>query len=55
MKPTNNIEALALALHLTIEAPTDEKSQEALYFAELLAECLNDIEIQQAKKLALTY
>jgi len=55
MKINNNIEALALALHLSIEAPTDEKSKEALNFAESLAECLNDIEIKQAKELALTY
>lgn len=45
-------EALAHALMLSITAPTDEKSQQALSIAEQIAANLSEVEVARAKKMA---
>lgn len=49
-KPTNDYEALVLALKLSITADTDEQFNRALQMAESFAVKLTDIEVARAKK-----
>ena len=49
-KPTNDYEALLLALRLSITADTDEQFNRALEMAEGFAARLTDIEVARAKK-----
>ena len=49
-KPTNDYEALVLALNLGITADTDEQFNRALSMAESFAAKLTDIEVARAKK-----
>ena len=49
-KPTNDYEALVLALNLGITADTDEQFNRALQMAESFAVKLTDIEVARAKK-----
>jgi hypothetical protein len=49
-KPTNDYEALVLALRLSITADTDEQFNRALEMAEGFAARLTDIEVARAKK-----
>ena len=49
-KPTNDYEALVLALRLSITADTDEQFNRALEMAEGFAVRLTDIEVARAKK-----
>ena len=49
-KPTNDFEALVLALRLSITADTDEQFNRALEMAEGFAARLTDIEVARAKK-----
>ena len=49
-KPTNDYEALVLALHVGITADTDEQFNRALAMAESFAAKLTDIEVARAKK-----
>ena len=49
-KPTNDYEALVLALRLSITADTDEQFNRALIMASEFAEKLTDIEVARAKK-----
>ena len=49
-KPTNDYEALVLALNLGITADTDEQFNRALAMAESFAVKLTDIEVVRAKK-----
>ena len=49
-KPTNDYEALVLALNLGITADTDEQFNRALAMAESFAAKLTDIEVARAKK-----
>ena len=49
-KPTNDYEALVLALKLSITADTDEQFNRALEMAEGFAARLTDIEVARAKK-----
>ena len=49
-KPTNDYEALVLALKLGITADTDEQFNRALQMAESFAAKLTDIEVARAKK-----
>ena len=51
-KPTNDYEALVLALRLSITADTDEQFNRALEMAESFAAKLTDIEVARAKKEA---
>ena len=51
-KPTNDYEALVLALRLSITADTDEQFNRALEMAEGFAARLTDIEVARAKKEA---
>jgi hypothetical protein len=50
--PSNQIEALTLALVLGLTAPTDKKAEKAIEFAEDLAQRMSPKEIKQAKKEA---
>ena len=52
MKPTNNYEALVLALTLAINAPDDEKAQQCVDMAESLAANLPELDVERAKKQA---
>tara|TARA_Y100001968_G_scaffold261732_1_gene249661 strand:- start:545 stop:736 length:192 start_codon:yes stop_codon:yes gene_type:complete len=52
-EPTNDYEALVLALTLSITAPTEEKSKQCVSMAEELAMNLSEIEIQRAKRDAM--
>ena len=52
MEPTNNYQALVLALRLAVDAPTDEKSQECLEMAKGLASTLSEFEVERAKREA---
>tara|TARA_B110001450_G_C17466913_1_gene418589 strand:- start:152 stop:334 length:183 start_codon:yes stop_codon:yes gene_type:complete len=49
-KPTNDYEALVLALKLSITADTDEQFNRALEMAEGFSARLTDIEVARAKK-----
>tara|TARA_Y100001963_G_C6641604_1_gene381253 strand:- start:101 stop:292 length:192 start_codon:yes stop_codon:yes gene_type:complete len=51
-EPSNDYEALVLALTLSITAPTEEKSKQCVDMAEELAMNLSEIEIQRAKREA---
>lgn len=52
-KPTNDKEALIMALVLGITAPTDEQYQKAQDLAEQLAARMTDEDISWCKKQAL--
>jgi len=52
MKINNDYEALVVALKLSISAPTDEKSNQALELAHSFASKLSELEIERAKKEA---
>ena len=49
-KPTNDYEALCLALELAVTAPTEEKSAKALEMAEDMQSRLTEIEVRRATK-----
>ena len=49
-KPTNDYEALCLALELAITAPNEEKSAQALEFAEDMQLRLSEIDVRRAAK-----
>ena len=49
-KPKNNYEALVLALKLSVTAPTEEKSKQAVQLAESIANNMTEIEVARAKK-----
>ena len=49
-KPTNDYEALCLALELAITAPNEEKSAQALTMAEEIQSRLTEIEVRRATK-----
>ena len=49
-KPTNDYEALCLALELAVTAPTDEKSAQALEMAEDMQSRLTEIDVRRAAK-----
>ena len=52
-EPTNDYEALVLALTLSITAPTEEKSKQCVAMAEELAMNLSEIEVERAKRDAM--
>lgn len=52
-EPTNDYEALVLALTLSITAPTEEKSKQCVGMAEQLATKLSEIEVERAKREAV--
>ena len=52
-EPSNDYEALVLALTLSITAPTEEKSKQCVDMAEELAMNLSEIEIERAKREAM--
>tara|TARA_R110002049_G_scaffold276967_1_gene455253 strand:+ start:308 stop:490 length:183 start_codon:yes stop_codon:yes gene_type:complete len=52
MKPTNDYEALVLALTLAINAPDDVKAQQCVVMAESLAANLSELDVERAKKQA---
>lgn len=49
-KPTNDYEALCLALELAVTAPNEEKSAQALEMAEDMQSRLTEIDVQRATK-----
>jgi hypothetical protein len=49
-QPQNQLEALTLALYLSVTAPTDEKSAAAQAVAEDLTRGLSEIEVMRCKK-----
>lgn len=49
-EPTNDYEALCLALELAVTAPDEEKSAKALNEAELLKSRMNEIDVLRAVK-----
>lgn len=51
-QPTNQFDALVLALQLAISAPDQQKAQACIEHAEQLSAGLTDIEIERAKKMA---
>tara|TARA_Y100001938_G_C7906642_1_gene337372 strand:+ start:222 stop:416 length:195 start_codon:yes stop_codon:yes gene_type:complete len=52
-EPTNDYEALVLALTLSITAPTEEKSKQCVGMAEEFAMNLSEIEVERAKREAM--
>ena len=51
-KPTNDYEALVLALELAVTADTEEKSDNVVAMAESLASKLTELEVARAKRQA---
>ena len=49
-KPTNDFEALCLALELAVTAPNEEKSAKALEMAEDMQSRLTEIDVRRATK-----
>jgi hypothetical protein len=49
-KPTNDYEALCLALELAVTAPNEEKSAQALEMAEDMQSRLTEIDVRRATK-----
>ena len=49
-KPTNDYEALCLALELAVTAPNEEKSAQALEMAEDMQSRMTEIEVRRATK-----
>ena len=49
-KPTNDFEALCLALELAVTAPNEEKSEQAITMAEEMQSRLTEIEVRRATK-----
>lgn len=49
----NNYDALVMALRLALSAPSDEKSQQAVDIANMLADNFSDAEVEAAKQEAL--
>ena len=52
MKPTNDYEALVLALTLAINAPDDAKAAQCVDMAESIAANLSELDVQRAKNQA---
>ena len=50
--PTNDYEALVLALRLAITAPSEAKAAECVAMAEGVAANLSELEVERAKKEA---
>ena len=50
--PTNDYEALVLALRLAITAPSEAKAAECVAMAEGIAANLSELEVERAKKEA---
>ena len=48
--PTNDYEALCLALELAVTAPNEEKSAQALEMAEDMQSRMTEIEVRRATK-----
>lgn len=53
MKPSNDYEALVLALTLAVSAPSDEQAKKCIEMAETISGGLSEIEVERAKKQAL--
>ena len=51
--PKTDLEAMIMALELSVSAVTDEQSEQCLTMAETFALNLSEIEIARAKKVAL--
>jgi len=51
--PADPAEALALALHLAITAPSEEKAQQCIEIAERLAADMRPEEVENAQAVAL--
>lgn len=49
-EPTNDVEALTLALYLAITAPTDEQSAQCVGIAESLASSMSEIDVKRAQR-----
>ena len=49
-KPTNDYEALCLALELAVTAPDEEKVSKALEMAEWAQSRMNEIDVRRAVK-----
>ncbi len=49
-EPTNDVEALTLALYLAITAPTDEKAAQCVDIAESLASSMSEIDVKRAQR-----
>jgi hypothetical protein len=49
-EPTNNVEALTLALYLAITAPSDEQAQKCIAIAENLAATMPEIDVKRAQR-----
>jgi len=52
MKPSNEHDALVLALKLAITAPDDAKATQCVEMAEQIAANMSEIEVERAKKQA---
>ena len=52
MKPSNDYEALVLALTLAINASDDAKAQQCVDMAESIAANLSELDVERAKKQA---
>ena len=52
MEPSNEFEALVLALKLAITAPDDAKATQCVEMAEQIAANMSEIEVERAKKQA---
>jgi len=50
IKPTNDYEALCLALELAVTAPNEEKSAKALAMAEDMQSRLTEIDVRRATR-----
>jgi hypothetical protein len=50
--PSNDFDALVLALQLAITAPDDAKAQECVNHAEQLAQGFSEIDVERAKRQA---
>jgi hypothetical protein len=53
MKPTNEYDALVLALILAINAPTDEKAAQCADMADFIAANMSELDVERAKKQAI--
>lgn len=52
MEPSNEYDALVLALKLAITAPDDAKATQCVEMAEQIAANMSEIEVERAKKQA---
>ena len=54
MKPTNEYDALVLALILAINAPTDKKAAQCADMADFIAANMSELDVERAKREAET-